>query len=259
MFPLFVYSPCLPVTTSPTLPQAGIVSWGIGCGTESPSVYASVATASCWVDQQVGRQTVLMSTCVNVISVPCPLSPVATVKTVLVSPCAVVCSVPCPYHWDCSVVQICRCIHYLLSSTSRLSSCLHLQMSPLSSPWRLSCCQHVRMATLSPVLTTETVILSACANVSSVPGPHYQDYPHVQMYPLSPVLTIASVLLSTCLGVLPQPHLFRWLTTTASGTLTSASSGASVTRANPPSARWRPHHLYLQVSYSSQQNGPVLP
>ena len=34
--------------------QAGIVSWGIGCGEENvPAVYASVATASCWIDKEV--------------------------------------------------------------------------------------------------------------------------------------------------------------------------------------------------------------
>jgi len=34
--------------------QAGIVSWGIGCGEKNvPAVYASVATASCWIDNEV--------------------------------------------------------------------------------------------------------------------------------------------------------------------------------------------------------------
>ena len=34
--------------------QAGIVSWGIGCGERDvPAVYASVATASCWIDKEV--------------------------------------------------------------------------------------------------------------------------------------------------------------------------------------------------------------
>jgi len=33
--------------------QAGIVSWGIGCGSESPAVYANVAKASCWIDYEV--------------------------------------------------------------------------------------------------------------------------------------------------------------------------------------------------------------
>ena len=37
-----------------SLHQAGIVSWGIGCGEENvPAVYASVATASCWIDKEV--------------------------------------------------------------------------------------------------------------------------------------------------------------------------------------------------------------
>jgi len=34
--------------------QAGIVSWGIGCGDKDiPAVYASVATVSCWIDEEV--------------------------------------------------------------------------------------------------------------------------------------------------------------------------------------------------------------
>ena len=34
--------------------QAGIVSWGIGCGDKDiPAVYASVATVSCWIDKEV--------------------------------------------------------------------------------------------------------------------------------------------------------------------------------------------------------------
>jgi len=34
--------------------QAGIVSWGIGCGESStPAVYANVAKASCWIDEEV--------------------------------------------------------------------------------------------------------------------------------------------------------------------------------------------------------------
>jgi len=33
--------------------QAGIVSWGIGCGSDSPAVYARVAKASCWIDYEV--------------------------------------------------------------------------------------------------------------------------------------------------------------------------------------------------------------
>jgi hypothetical protein len=35
-------------------PQAGIVSWGIGCGEQgTPSVYASVAAEVCWIDNEV--------------------------------------------------------------------------------------------------------------------------------------------------------------------------------------------------------------
>ena len=34
--------------------QAGIVSWGIGCGDKNtPAVYASVSEASCWIDSAV--------------------------------------------------------------------------------------------------------------------------------------------------------------------------------------------------------------
>ena len=37
------------------LPQAGIVSWGIGCGgVGTPAVYANVASAACWIDSVVG-------------------------------------------------------------------------------------------------------------------------------------------------------------------------------------------------------------
>ena len=36
------------------LPQAGIVSWGIGCGgVGTPAVYANVASAACWIDSVV--------------------------------------------------------------------------------------------------------------------------------------------------------------------------------------------------------------
>lgn len=36
--------------------QAGIVSWGIGCGeNNTPAVYASVSVASCWIDSVVTR------------------------------------------------------------------------------------------------------------------------------------------------------------------------------------------------------------
>ena len=35
--------------------QAGIVSWGIGCGEEGvPAVYANVAHVVCWIDNEVG-------------------------------------------------------------------------------------------------------------------------------------------------------------------------------------------------------------
>ena len=34
--------------------QAGIVSWGIGCGEEGvPAVYANVAHVVCWIDNEV--------------------------------------------------------------------------------------------------------------------------------------------------------------------------------------------------------------
>jgi len=36
--------------------QAGIVSWGIGCGERNvPAVYASVASATCWIDKEVSN------------------------------------------------------------------------------------------------------------------------------------------------------------------------------------------------------------
>jgi secreted trypsin-like serine protease len=35
--------------------QAGIVAWGIGCGTTTPGVYANVAKFRSWVDTQMGR------------------------------------------------------------------------------------------------------------------------------------------------------------------------------------------------------------
>ena len=41
----------------PHLDQAGIVSWGIGCGSDSPAVYAKVAKASCWIDYEVILET----------------------------------------------------------------------------------------------------------------------------------------------------------------------------------------------------------
>ena len=35
--------------------QAGIVSFGIGCAEKDvPAVYADVAYAACWIDQEVG-------------------------------------------------------------------------------------------------------------------------------------------------------------------------------------------------------------
>ena len=38
------------------LNQAGIVSWGIGCGEEGvPAVYANVAHVVCWIDHQVKK------------------------------------------------------------------------------------------------------------------------------------------------------------------------------------------------------------
>lgn len=33
--------------------QAGIVAWGIGCGTENPGVYANVAQFRNWIDHQM--------------------------------------------------------------------------------------------------------------------------------------------------------------------------------------------------------------
>ena len=30
--------------------QVGAVAWGVGCGSEVPSVYSSVPAAMCWVD-----------------------------------------------------------------------------------------------------------------------------------------------------------------------------------------------------------------
>ena len=38
------------------LNQAGIVSWGIGCGEEGvPAVYANVAHVVCWIDDKVDK------------------------------------------------------------------------------------------------------------------------------------------------------------------------------------------------------------
>jgi len=36
--------------------QAGIVAWGIGCGGETPGVYAALAEAVCWIDMAVSCQ-----------------------------------------------------------------------------------------------------------------------------------------------------------------------------------------------------------
>ena len=36
-----------------TYVQAGIASWGIGCGNGTPVIYADVSTAVCWIDQAV--------------------------------------------------------------------------------------------------------------------------------------------------------------------------------------------------------------
>ena len=37
--------------------QAGIVSYGIGCAEKDvPAVYADVAYAACWIDQEVRRE-----------------------------------------------------------------------------------------------------------------------------------------------------------------------------------------------------------
>ena len=46
----------LPTTYKILLNQAGIVSWGIGCGEEGvPAVYANVAHVVCWIDDQVDK------------------------------------------------------------------------------------------------------------------------------------------------------------------------------------------------------------
>ena len=37
--------------------QAGIVSWGIGCGRGIPIVYAAVSDAVCWIDMVVSCRT----------------------------------------------------------------------------------------------------------------------------------------------------------------------------------------------------------
>ena len=44
----------IPISKKIVLNQAGIVSWGIGCGEEGvPAVYANVAHVVCWIDDQV--------------------------------------------------------------------------------------------------------------------------------------------------------------------------------------------------------------
>ena len=41
--------------TASHIDQAGIVSWGIGCGEEGvPAVYANVGHVVCWIDNEVG-------------------------------------------------------------------------------------------------------------------------------------------------------------------------------------------------------------
>ena len=63
------------------LNQAGIVSWGIGCGEEGvPAVYANVAHVVCWIDDQVDKHQEARSeilhffllTLVSSILVSCP-------------------------------------------------------------------------------------------------------------------------------------------------------------------------------------------
>jgi len=33
--------------------QAGVVAWGLGCGGDTPGVYAAVSEAACWLDMQM--------------------------------------------------------------------------------------------------------------------------------------------------------------------------------------------------------------
>jgi len=36
--------------------QAGIVAWGIGCGTKTPGVYVDVALFRNWIDEQMAKE-----------------------------------------------------------------------------------------------------------------------------------------------------------------------------------------------------------
>merc|ERR1712200_357873 len=33
--------------------QAGVVAWGLGCGGDTPGVYAALSEAACWLDMQI--------------------------------------------------------------------------------------------------------------------------------------------------------------------------------------------------------------
>lgn len=45
-----------PLADSPeTYEVTGIVAWGIGCGGETPGVYANVAYARSWIDQELAK------------------------------------------------------------------------------------------------------------------------------------------------------------------------------------------------------------
>lgn len=44
---------CVYISLNKFLFQAGIVSWGIDCGTNIPAVYASVSQHRQWIDQQL--------------------------------------------------------------------------------------------------------------------------------------------------------------------------------------------------------------
>ena len=41
------------------LSQVGIVSWGIGCGSSHPAVYANVAQHRLWIDEHLSKYGVL--------------------------------------------------------------------------------------------------------------------------------------------------------------------------------------------------------